>query len=47
MGDGRIKVSVCVHSLCSSSVIEIIVGGDCTHVHYIVVARLFLNLTWY
>lgn len=33
-GDGRIKVSMCVHSLCNSSVIKIIAGDDCTHVHY-------------
>jgi len=32
--DGRIKVSVYVHSLCNSSVMKIIAGDDCTHVHY-------------
>jgi len=44
-GDGRIKVSMCVHSLCNSSVTKIVAGDACTHVHYFV-ARLFLNVTW-
>jgi len=45
-GDGRIKVSMCVRSLCNGSVIKIIVGDDYTRVYYFV-TRLFLTVTWY